>query len=215
MKINELIKQGWDCYTNKVANGLLAPENEKMMQLQLAQIFQTLAPIYEYQESESIKVLLEVPVKIKNGTNRIIDIVVAHDGSGETAFYPIELKCFRLYSRNSGKKRGAQNLGMYDYWEDVENIENYFDLDKYQQGYQLTLTDDPYYVDSEHKGPQVAVYSTNKLRLNVKGDLVQAVANRAGSIKLKGVYSMDKWVKIKKFYFIAQQTWNAEQGSCT
>ncbi|MGY0564497.1 MAG: hypothetical protein ACW7DQ_13575 [Paraglaciecola chathamensis] len=82
MKINELIKQGWDCYTNKVANGLLAPENEKMMQLQLAQIFQTLAPIYEYQESESIKVLLEVPVKIKNGTNRIIDIVVAHDGSG-------------------------------------------------------------------------------------------------------------------------------------
>lgn len=203
MKIDELIKQGWDCYTNKVANGLLAPENEKMMQLQLAQIFQTLAPIYEYRESESIKVLLEVPVTIRNGINRVIDIVIAHDEKEEIAFFPIELKCFRLYSRNSGKKRGAQNLGMYDYWEDIENIENYFELDKYQQGYQLTLTDDRYYVESEHKGPQVAVYSTNKNRLNVMGDLAQPIANRGGHIELKGMYSMDKWVKTNSFYFIA------------
>ncbi|MDY0282836.1 MAG: hypothetical protein RBR35_20070 [Salinivirgaceae bacterium] len=209
MKIDDLILQGWDCYTNKVANGLLTPENEKMMQLQLAQIFQTLSPIYEYREAESIKILLEVPVTIRNGVNRIIDIVIAHDENEETAFFPIELKCFRLYSRNSGKKRGAQNLGMYDYWEDIENIEGYFELDNYRQGYQLTLTDDPYYVESPHNGPQVAVYSTNKNRLNVMGKLQQPIANRGGHVALRGKYSMDKWVKTNSFYFIAQQTWNA------
>lgn len=208
MKINDLIKQGWDCYTNKVANGLLNPENEKMMQLQLAQIFQTLSPIYEYQKSESIKVLLEVPVTLRNGVNRIIDIVIAHNETERTVFFPIELKCFRLYSRNSRKKRGAQNLGMYDYWEDIQNIEGYFDLDNYMQGYQLTLTDDPYYVESQHNGPQVAIYSTNRNRLNVVGELIQPIANRRGLIALRGTYSMAKWVKMNNFYFIAQQTWN-------
>lgn len=191
MKIDDLINQGWNCYTNKVASGLLAPENEKMMQLQLAQIFQTLAPIYEYHESESIKVLLEVPVTIRGNVNRIVDLVISHEKSSETHFYPIELKCFRLYSRNSGKKRGAQNLGMYDYWEDIENIEGYSDLQNYEQGYQLTLTDDPYYVETQHKGGQVAVYSTNKNRRNVKGVLDRSIANREGRIELRGEYSMD------------------------
>lgn len=209
MNIDELIQQGWSCYINKVANGLLEPENEKMMQLQLAQIFQTLSPIYEYRKFESIKVLLEVPVTLKNGINRVIDIVIAHNEKEGTAFYPIELKCFRLYSRNSQKKRGAQNLGMYDYWEDIENIERYFDLADYQQGYQLTLTDDPYYVEGEHKGSQVAVYSTKKTRSNVMGnELTQPIANRAGKIAIRGMYSMDKWVKKNDFYFISQQVWN-------
>jgi hypothetical protein len=210
MNIDELIKQGWNCYTNKVANGLLEPENEKMMQLQLAQIFQTLSPIYEYRKLESIKVLLEVPVTLTNGINRVIDIVIAHETKGGTTFYPIELKCFRLYSRNSQKKRGAQNLGMYDYWEDIENIERYFDLENYRKGYQLTLTDDPYYVEGEHKGSQVKVYSTNKRRRNVMtGELTQPIANRAGKIAIRGMYNMDKWVQKNDFYFISQQVWNA------
>lgn len=209
MKLDELIIQGWDCYTNKVASGLLAPENEKMMQLQLAQIFQTLSPIYEYTEAESIKILLEVPVTIRNNVNRIIDIVIAHEENEKVSFFPIELKCFRLYSRNSGGRRGAQNLGMYDYWEDIENLECYCDLNNYERGYQLTLTDDPYYVETEHKGPQVAIYSTNRTRLKVMGDLEHPIANRDALIGLRGMYSMDKWLKINDFYFISQQAWNA------
>ena len=43
---------GWRLYSAKVANGLLLPDNEKMMQLQLAQIFQTLAPLYEASTDE-------------------------------------------------------------------------------------------------------------------------------------------------------------------
>ncbi len=209
MKIDQLINQGWDCYTNKVASGLLSPENEKMMQLQLSQIFQTLSPIFEYRKTESIKILLEVPVTIKTNVNRVIDIVIAHEESGTTTYFPIELKCFRLHSRSGSGKRGAQNLGMYDYWEDIENIENYIHLSDYQQGYQLTLTDDPYYVETQHKGSQVAMYSTNRNRVKVTGNLEHPIANRAGLIELRGMYSMDKWVSIGDFYFVYQQTWNA------
>ena len=209
MKIEALIDQGWKSYLNKVSSNLLYPENEKMMQLQLAQIFQTLAPIYEYERSESIKVLLEVPATINNSVNRIIDIVISHEIDSEIHQYPIELKCFRLFSRNSTKKRGAQNLGMYDYWEDIENIEGYSELTNFRKGFQLTLTDDPYYVTTEHKGAQVKVYSTSESRNDVTGVLEEPIKNRQGRIELKGTYSMSGWKNIGDFYFISQVTKNA------
>jgi len=208
MKIDALIDQGWKSYINKVSSELLYPENEKMMQLQLAQIFQILAPIYEYESTESIKVLLEVPTTINNSVNRIIDIVISHEVNSEIHQYPIELKCFRLYSRNSSKKRGAQNLGMYDYWEDIENIEGYTELDIFRKGYQLTLTDDPYYVTTEHKGAQVKVYSTGQFRSEITGVLEEPIKNRLGHIKLKGTYTMSGWENIGKFYFISQNAKN-------
>jgi hypothetical protein len=206
MKVTKIIIEGWESYKNKVANLLLTPENEKMMQLQLAQIYQTLGPVYEYEASESIKVLLEVPVNIRGTVARIIDIVIAHTRKSETSYYPIELKCFRLLTRSGGGKRGAQNLGMYDYWEDIENIEGYSKLPDYRQAFQFTLTDDPYYVTTQHKGVQVAVYSTNAARTAITGNLSQAIANREGSIKLAGTYSMAGWQRLGEFHFIGQQS---------
>jgi hypothetical protein len=207
MKIENIIKTSWESFQKKIANGLLVSENEKMMQLQFAQILQTIAPIFEYEKNESIKVLLEVPVTIKQTTFRSIDIVISHTKSDHTiTYYPIELKCFRLYTRSGSGKRGAQNLGMYDYWEDIENIENYVTLPNFQKGFQLTLTDDTYYVNTIHRGGQVAVYSTNINRKNVTGTLEANIANRLGSVKLKGAYNMDSWSKQGAFYFILQTT---------
>jgi hypothetical protein len=207
MKIEDIIGTAWLSYQKKVANNLLIPENEKMMQLQLAQIFQTLAPIYEYEKNESIKVLLEVPVTIRQTICRSIDIVISHTKSdGTTIYYPIELKCFRLYTRSGSGKRGAQNIGMYDYWEDIENIENYVLLPDYQKGFQLTLTDDTYYVNTVHRGAQVAVYSTNNQRINVTGTLAANIANRHGNITLIGSYNMTNWQQHGNFYFNYQTT---------
>jgi hypothetical protein len=182
----------------------LQPENEKMMQLQLAQIIQALSSIYEYENDESIKVLLEVPVTIRSNTCRSVDIVVTHTKSGDTLYYPIELKCFRYLTRAGTGKRGAQNIGMYDYWEDIENIENYILLPNYKKGFQLTLTDDTYYVNTAHSGKQVATYSTNNKRINITGNLVYNIANRHGSISLTGIYSMTGWQPLGSFYFICQ-----------
>lgn len=176
-----------------------------MMQLQLAQIYQTLAPVYEYENSESIKVLLEVPVKIGGTVGRIIDIVIAHTHGSTISYYAIELKCFRLLTRAGSGKRGAQNLGMYDYWQDIENIEGYAKLPQYSRAFQLTLTDDPYYATTLHRGPQVAVYSTNFNRTGITGSLTQPIANRRGAIRLTGTYSMTGWKNIGSFYFIDQQ----------
>lgn len=205
MKIEKIIMDGWESYKNKVANNLLAPENEKMMQLQMAQIYQTLSPVYEYEKSESIKVLLEVAVTIQGDVSRSIDIVIVHTIGEEMSKYPIELKCFLLMTRKRTGRRGAQNLGMYDYWEDIENIEDYSHLDRFSRGFQFTLTDDPYYVKTAHRGSQVATYSTSINRQNVTGTLKHRIATRKGEIRLDGTYSMRKWERINNFYFIAQQ----------
>lgn len=203
-QVIEMVSLGWRLYTAKVASGLLIPENEKMMQLQLAQIFQTLAPLFEGSTDESYKVLLEVPV-LTTVNKRIIDLVIEHRIGSSVARTAIELKCFRLYARKGGGKRGAQNLGMYDYWEDIENIESYCTLPEYDHAYQLTLTDDPYYIETQHTGSQVAMYSTCQSRSGVTGTLAHGIANRKGSITLHGVYSMKGWKKDSSFYFISQQ----------
>ena len=113
-KIYNLIETGWDLYTKKVAGLLLNPENEKMMQLQLSSILQSLAWLYESSTSESIKILLEVPVNVRDNKKNVIDIVILHQCEKEV-YYPIELKCFRKMTRNQGKTRGGENLSMYDY----------------------------------------------------------------------------------------------------
>lgn len=94
---------------------------------------------------------------------------------------------------------------MYDYWEDIENIEGYRALPFYTAAYQFTLTDDPYYPESPHSGSQVAVYSTAKRRVGVTGTLKHEIANRRGEITLRGSYDMSGWRKECDFFFIAQR----------
>lgn len=202
--ISEMIELGWRLYSAKVANGLLHPDNEKMMQLQLAQIFQTLAPLYESSTEESYKILLEVPVRVSSKIS-IIDMVLEHRSRNRINRTAVELKCYRLYAREGNGKRGAQNLGMYDYWADIEGIESYRMLPEYKNAYQLTLTDDPYYVETQHTGSQVAMYSTCKTRVNITGCLAHNVANREGKITLRGTYSMSGWRKEGSYYFISQR----------
>jgi hypothetical protein len=207
-KIRQIIETAWTGYSNKVAAGLLQPENEKMMQLQFAMMLQSLVSLYEFRKNESIKVLLEVPVTISRlPSKRIIDIVIVHAENQSKKSYPIELKCFRVFTRDgNGKKRGAQNLGMYDYWADIENVEQYSTLEGYGFGTQLTLTDDDYYVSGRHQGQQVSVYSTAKSRARVSGILSQAVVNRLGRIELFGAYLMGHWKEIGEFHFVKQHT---------
>jgi hypothetical protein len=210
--VDEMITLGWRLYTAKVAGKLLSPENEKMMQLQLAQVFQMLAPLFERDTAESIKVLLEVPVTICESTRRVIDVVIERRFAESVERAAIELKCFRYLVRHGIGKRGAQNLGMYDYWQDIENIEAYCVLPLYTAAYQFTLTDDSYYPESLHSGPQVAVYSTAKRRTGVTGILKHEIANRGGEITLRGSYDMSGWRKEGDFFFIAQRA-TAEPGA--
>ena|GEM_PF-3229981 len=206
-KIRNIIGITWSCYKEKVASGLLAPENEKMMQLQFSMLLQGLVPMFEFVSDESIKILLEEPVDInRTPSRRIIDIVVLHTQHGIRTHYPIELKCFRRLARHGGGMRGGQNLGMYDYWMDIENVEQYSMLPNFGFGTHLALTDDIYYVTGEHNGPQVRVYSTNVRRTDVSGTLIQAIKNREGKIELGGCYSTSHWEHLNGFYFIIQQT---------
>ena len=181
------------------------------MQLQFSQLLLSLTSIYEHSSRESIKILLEVPVIIARlQSKRIIDIVIQHIENGYQRNYPIELKCFRKLTRDGQGNRGAQNLGMYDYWLDIENIEQYSLLENYSFGTQLTITDDNYYVTGRHQGQQTSVYSTNNTRLNVAGLLQKPIANRPGTIELIGTYNTTGWEQIGDFNFIKQHNSNFE-----
>jgi hypothetical protein len=213
-KIRQLIDIAWTSYKNKVATGLLNPENEKMMQLQLALTLQTLIPIFEYRQGETIKVLLEVPVDIQRpAARRIIDIVILHTDGDQKIYYPIELKCFRLYTRKGSeskdKKRGAEPLAMINYWMDIENIEQYSYFDKYSFGTQLTLTDHSYFIEGKHEGETVSTFSTNKKRKSVRGTLESI---KYQTVRLNGVYSMASWEPLGSFYFIRQESKGKTSG---
>lgn len=111
----------------------------------------------------------------------------------------------RVPSENSREnQRVAQELGMYDYWDDIEKVEQYLEFKDFAAGFQLTLTDDRYYVESERKGSQVSVFSTFKGRGIVSGVLEHHIANRPGRITLKNVYDSSKWERLNGFYFIKQ-----------
>jgi len=207
-KIYDLIDSGWHLYVEKVAGSLLEPENEKMMQLQLASVFQTLASLYESVPSESIKILLEVPVNVRPNKKNIIDIVVHYRSDSEECHVPIELKCFRQMTRDGKAKRGGGNLIMYDYWEDIENIELYSSLEGYSSGIHLALTDDPYIVENEHKGEQVRVYSTARARGIVTGIMEREIKTRLGFISLRGKYDMGQWESHGNFFAIKQMANN-------
>ncbi len=204
-KINKLVEIAWFAYKNKVANKMINPYNEKMMQLQFSFILQTCSYLFEFKEDESIKILLEYYVDIPKG-KKSIDIVIVHREKNQKIYYPIELKCFRLSTQEGSGRRGAQNLGMYDYWDDIESLEQYLKhIKNFKKGFQLTITDDRYYVETHHSGKQVKVYSTYKGRENITGNLYHPIANRKGNIFLRNKYSMNKWEKIEDFYFVKQE----------
>lgn len=204
-KIYDLIDLGWTLCVKKIAGGLMNPTKEKELQLQLAMIYQGLAYMHEETTQESIKILLEEPVKVRKKKTNLIDIVVRHTVGNQTINYPIELKCFRKKTQQSKNNRGGGNLSMFDYWEDIENIELYSDLAGYGLGTQFTVTDDPYFVETQHNGSQVRVYSTSRHRGIVSGPLTRKIANRSGHIPFRGKYNMARWQTEGNFYAIAQR----------
>jgi hypothetical protein len=105
-------------------------------------------------------------------------------------------------TRNGSAKRGGGNLMMYDYWEDIENIELYSSLEGYSNGIHLALTDDRYFVENEHSGAQVRIYSTSKARGVVSGVLDREIKNRPGLVSLKGTYDMGYWKSHGRFFAI-------------
>jgi hypothetical protein len=93
---------------------------------------------------------------------------------------------------------------MYDYWEDIENIELYSELPEYKNGVHLAITDHSYFVDTKHEGEQVKVYSTSRSKGVVSGVLEKSIKGRDGKIILRGSYDMSKWDSLGDFFTLIQ-----------
>ena len=139
----------------------------------------------------------------KSSADVRIDIVVEKNGK----FIPIELKyktekvtgeLHRFGEKPLGtilKKQGAQNIGKYSFWKDIERIERIKENFKnVQTGYCVFITNDKSY--TQPSGGATAPFSmeagaTRMGNLDWDGDV--ELANRLSTISLKEKHTIKKW----------------------
>ena len=139
----------------------------------------------------------------KSSADVRIDIVVEKNGK----FIPIELKyktekvtgeLYRFGEKPLGtilKKQGAQNIGKYSFWKDIERIERIKENFKnVQTGYCVFITNDKSY--TQPSGGATAPFSmeagaTRMGNLDWDGDV--ELANRLSTISLKEKHTIKKW----------------------
>ncbi len=101
---------------------------------------------------------LEKPQKISILRNlAYVDIWVELDGKA----YPIELKYkTRTYKAKDSngdeitiKTHSAQDIGRHGYLKDIERIEHYSDVNVFERGFAIMLTNDQHYYDGGKKRP--------------------------------------------------------------
>ena len=139
----------------------------------------------------------------KSSADVRIDIVVEKNGK----FIPIELKyktekvtgeLYRFGEKPLGtilKKQGAQNIGKYSFWKDIERIERIKENFKnVQTGYCVFITNDKSY--TQPSGGATAPFSmeAGATRMgNLDWDDDVELANRLSTISLKEKHTIKKW----------------------
>lgn len=150
-KITQMLDIAWNSFAHKTANEMINPKREEGMKLLLAQTIQNLIPVFEYDLNESLKVELEYTVHNEKAPKKNIDILIIHKISDEFFYYPIELKCIRKHINNAERKRGGQNRRMFNYWKDIERLEQFLNLDGFVMSTHFFMTDDKSYVNRRVK----------------------------------------------------------------
>lgn len=134
--------------------------------------------------------------------NMHLDILVELDGK----WFPIELK-YKTLKMNVDiggeyfnlKNHGAQDLGRYDFWIDVERIEQLKQsIDNYEKGFVIMLSNDPsYWVNPRSNKETVCDSFRIHDCSNTKGTLSWVgnpssgtIKNREKSIELNGEYRL-------------------------
>lgn len=155
-------------------------------------------------------VFLEHPVQTSTGIY-YIDIILEDKGS----YYPIELKyktkvfpCSGLFCPFSLKNQGANDIGRYQFWEDVHRIEHILGTcrDKVAEGYVIMLTNDKKYWEIPSRP-----ITTNDQRFRIHPGMnvrkvdwnnPSSTANRYPAFHLSANHIVPEWQPYSKAYNI-------------
>lgn len=149
-RLSEIINLSWNILIEYVDNGKVKINKESSLQLHYAAILKQIGETFCIKPEEIFTVELETHYKGKN-----IDIFCSL-GQAKAA---LEIKCFKEFSSTGGKS-AAQDIKMYDVFEDICRLSGYVDEKFVDFGIFLCYTDHKYFVEGAEMKGYTKVFST-------------------------------------------------------
>ena len=143
-RLRQVIEQAYSIVCARIKGGRIKIDNEASMQLQLGMVLQTLGTLCEYGENDRFSIILEHTFELKEATNKCpkkharADIYMELADGKEKCTAIIELKYFK-------KANAREPNNRYDFFADLENLEQYHDQGKSQINYLIAGTDHSHY----------------------------------------------------------------------
>lgn len=146
-RLDRIIKLAYEITCQKIAGGLIRVDNEASFQLHLGTALKTLGEQFVYKKNEHFETLLEHSFDLDTVTNKCknrqarCDIMVMLTSGQDHVIAIIELKFFKKANHREPNSR-------YDFFADLENLEQYQKQGASQLNYEIIGTDHPHYYDA-------------------------------------------------------------------
>lgn len=205
-KLNFLIKMAWEILQRRIEQKFVIINKEASLQLQYANILQSLIDVCQFSDGEIIKVVLEKTVFIQNQKPQEVDIIVETFINNDPYKIAIEMKCYRTKT-SSGRARGAQDIFLKDVYEDIEVLENYRRTNTdIKKTYFLLMTDYKNFVFPKDKQAKCWDYDISD-GFELKGPkcFTTPIGGKDINISINNSYSFD-WTSVAfeegEYYFL-------------
>lgn len=209
-KINEkldfLIKMAWELLQKKAQYNFIEMNKEASLQLQYANILQSLISTSRYSDEEIVKVALEKTIYIQNKKPQEADLILETKVDNQPYIIAIEMKCYRRRT-SSDRSRGAMDIFVKDVYEDIEVLENYKLTNKdIKKTYFLAMTDHLNFVLPKYKSAKYWDYDiSDGFILNGPRAFSTPIGGKETCIHINGKYKFE-WSKVSNnknsFYFL-------------
>jgi len=146
-RLFQIVSLSYETICNKIANGNVVVDNEASFQLQLGTILQSLGNLFVYSKDERFEIVLEHSFKLHQPTAKCAnkkarcDIYLKMESATERCVAIIELKFFKKANHREPNNR-------YDFFADLQNLEQYERQGESQLNFMIVGTDHPHYFDN-------------------------------------------------------------------
>jgi hypothetical protein len=147
-RMRKIIEQAYSIVCSKIISGRITIHNEASLQLQLGIVLKILGALYEFGKEDKFSIEFEHTFILTKPTNKCknkharADIYMELTDGKDVCSAIIELKYFK-------KKNARQPNNRYDFFADLENLEQYQDQRKSQVNYLIAGTDHNHYYSND------------------------------------------------------------------
>lgn len=202
-RLQQIIEQAYSIVCARIKGGRIKIDNEASLQLQLGMVLQTLGSLCEFGENDRFAIILEHTFELKATTNKCpkkharADIYMELTDGKEKCAAIIELKYFK-------KANAREPNNRYDFFADLENLEQYHRQGKSQINYLIAGTDHShYYSDANPISAETGDFNFRDGRQYKAGAVLEYKTKKpyGGKITLTQDYSF-KWNIANPYAFI-------------